>query len=46
MIAEDDGEIDIDLPELDRNEFIGKYGFRHLGIVMVYSGGAILCCMC
>ena len=35
MIAEDDGEIDIDLPELQRDDFISKFGFRYLGIVEV-----------
>jgi hypothetical protein len=33
MIADDDGEIDIDLPELSRDDRISKFGFRYLGIV-------------
>lgn len=32
-IAEDDGEIDTDLPELRAEEKIGKFGFTSLGIV-------------
>ncbi len=35
MIAEDDGEIDTDLPELQRDDFIAKFGFKYLGIVEV-----------
>ena len=35
MIAEDDGEIDVDLPELQRDDYIAKFGFKYLGIVEV-----------
>ena len=35
MIAEDDGEIDVDLPELQRDDSITKFGFRYLGIIEV-----------
>ena len=35
MIAEDDGEIDTDLPELQREDYIAKFGFKYLGIVEV-----------
>ena len=37
MIAEDDGEIDTDLPELQREDRIGRFGFKYLGIVEVRS---------
>lgn len=37
MIAEDDGEIDTDLPELQKDDHIGKFGFKYLGIVEVSS---------
>ncbi len=40
MIAEDDGEIDTDLPELQREDRIGRFGFKYLGIVEV-SGGLV-----
>jgi hypothetical protein len=34
-IAEDNGEIDEDLPSLDKHEIIGKFGFTSLGITEV-----------
>ena len=27
-VAEDDGEIDVDLPELQRDDYIAKFGFK------------------
>lgn len=35
MIADDDGEIDTDLPELQGDDYISKFGFKYLGIVEV-----------
>lgn len=35
MIADDDGEIDTDLPELQVDDYISKFGFKYLGIVEV-----------
>ncbi|XP_071443140.1 stress-activated map kinase-interacting protein 1 [Hetaerina americana] len=32
-IAEDDGEVDMDFPCLDRGEVVKKFGFRHLALV-------------
>ncbi|KAL5516132.1 hypothetical protein EMCRGX_G001403 [Ephydatia muelleri] len=33
MIAEEDGEIDTDLPALEREDRVSKFGFKYLGIV-------------
>ena len=43
MIAEDNGEIDTDLPELQKDDHIGKFGFKYLGIVEVSAVTMTFC---
>jgi len=35
MIAEEDGDIDTDLPALERDDRVAKFRFKYLGIVEV-----------
>lgn len=43
MIADDDGEIDTDLPELQVDDYISKFGFKYLGIVEVSDDKESFC---